>query len=983
MEKTALKTKQKILITDDSEINRSLLADMLGGEFEVLEAENGEEAVEILEKGKDEIDLVLLDIVMPKMDGFEVLTLMNKYQWIKKIPVVMISSETSPSCIERAYELGVTDFINRPFDSRIVRRRVINTLMLFEKQKKLIGLVTDQIYEREKTSGLMITILSHIVEFRNGESGLHVLHIGTMTELLLRNLILKTEKYRYLTENDISMISMASALHDIGKIGIPESILNKPGKLTEEEFEIMKTHSAIGASMLEDLNLTHEEKLVKYAYQICRWHHERYDGRGYPDGLKGEEIPIAAQIVALADVYDALTSERVYKKAYSHETAIRMIMNGECGAFSPLLLDCLRDVQDGIQTELKVNSLSRSSNNQIRRIADEMLQHEELSASVRTLRLLEHERIKNQFYAAMSQEIQFEYTAEPPMITISDFGAHKLGLKEMITDPLHDPQLRAMFGEEFFRDLASAISYTTPENPITSLEVKIPFGEELRWVRFLCRAMYSDETVNRTGVIGKVIDIDQEQTTLKTLREKAMRDPLTLLYNHETARLKIEEASKNSPQKEYLLIIFDLDCFKSINDNYGHQMGDRVLHHIGNKLRMCLRSFDIVARIGGDEFLLCLECAGTQEEQTETIRRIFDAVTEDYQGLSISVSMGVAETTICGREYDNLFNCADNALYEAKYYGRHCIRYYTNATKKNLSTISSIDESGAAYIGNLRLPSAISVQHLMKELGRVFEYVRLVDVSQCRVYIIDENGNFSGDAKKCFDFWEKERRCENCISAKSYATKQKVTKFEFINDTVYEVSAVALEMSGASFVLEMLSKVEDEVFFSVYGKPEFIRAIVERNGRLYLDDSTKAYNRRFYEEHLRELHDSYGVALVNIDRFNEMSEELKKTVGRDLVSNIYEILCANLEKTDAVIRYDETRFLIVLRNMSESRFYKILEKIRAEASEDKNKGLPNGSDVSIGGCSGLGKIGALTAVAEKELVEAVKCGNCVRVSGEK
>ncbi|MBS5023650.1 MAG: response regulator, partial [Firmicutes bacterium] len=204
MEKTALKTKQKILITDDSEINRSLLADMLGGEFEVLEAENGEEAVEILEKGKDEIDLVLLDIVMPKMDGFEVLTLMNKYQWIKKIPVVMISSETSPSCIERAYELGVTDFINRPFDSRIVRRRVINTLMLFEKQKKLIGLVTDQIYEREKTSGLMITILSHIVEFRNGESGLHVLHIGTMTELLLRNLILKTEKYRYLTENDIS-----------------------------------------------------------------------------------------------------------------------------------------------------------------------------------------------------------------------------------------------------------------------------------------------------------------------------------------------------------------------------------------------------------------------------------------------------------------------------------------------------------------------------------------------------------------------------------------------------------------------------------------------------------------------------------------------------------------------------------------------------------------------------------------------------------
>ena len=210
--------------------------------------------------------------------------------------------------------MGVTDYISRPFDALVVHRRVVNTIMLYAKQKKLVGMVADQIYEKEKSNRLLISILSHIVEFRNGESGLHVLHIQNITQLLLRQLMQMTDQY-HLSSEDISLISTAAALHDIGKIAIPSEILNKPGRLTAEEFEIMKTHSTIGASMLEQLPLREEEPLVKIAYQICRWHHERYDGCGYPDKLQGEEIPIAAQIVALADVYDALTSERVYKKS--------------------------------------------------------------------------------------------------------------------------------------------------------------------------------------------------------------------------------------------------------------------------------------------------------------------------------------------------------------------------------------------------------------------------------------------------------------------------------------------------------------------------------------------------------------------------------------------------------------------------------------------------------------------------------------------
>ena len=310
MGKVSVSNKQRILIADDSEINRSILADMLGDGYEIIEAETGVEVISILREYDNHIDLLLLDVVMPQMDGFEVLILMNRYHMIEEVPVIMISAESASSYMERAYELGVTDYISRPFDAMIVRRRVLNTLVLYGKQKKLVRMVADQIYEKEKNSRMLINILSHIVEFRNGESGMHVLHIHTMTELFLRRLIQKTDKYN-LEQQDISIISTASALHDIGKIAIPSEVLNKPGRLTEEEFTIMKTHSMIGAAMLEKLPIYQDEKLVTVAYQICRWHHERFDGSGYPDGLKGEEIPIAAQIVAIADVYDALTSERV------------------------------------------------------------------------------------------------------------------------------------------------------------------------------------------------------------------------------------------------------------------------------------------------------------------------------------------------------------------------------------------------------------------------------------------------------------------------------------------------------------------------------------------------------------------------------------------------------------------------------------------------------------------------------------------------
>lgn len=343
--------KQQILIVDDSEINREILSAMLCGEYRILEAVNGSECLEILQQQGTGISLVLLDIVMPVMDGFEVLSHMNRNHWIDDIPVILIAGEDADPVIRRAYEMGVSDYINRPFDAGIVCRRVFNTVKLYAKQRRLVSLMTAHINEREKNNHMMIDIQSHIVEFRNGESGKHVFHMDKVIQLLLDKIVQKTDKYPSLWQERI-LIRTAAALHDIGKIGIDEAILNKPGRLTAEEFESMKAHTTIGADMLRNLPRYQEERLLQIAIEICRWHHERYDGKGYPDGLVGDEIPISAQLVSLADVYDALTSERVYKKAFSHEKAMQMIREGECGAFNPLLLSCLEEIADELQAEM-------------------------------------------------------------------------------------------------------------------------------------------------------------------------------------------------------------------------------------------------------------------------------------------------------------------------------------------------------------------------------------------------------------------------------------------------------------------------------------------------------------------------------------------------------------------------------------------------------------------------------------------------------
>lgn len=680
----------KILIVDDSDMNRAILADMLNDQYEILEAENGMEGLQLLHKYESEISLVLLDIVMPKMDGFEVLAMMNRYHWIEEIPVIMISAENSHSVVERAYELGATDYISRPFDEVIVCRRVINTIMLYSKQKRLISMVADQMYESEKSNTLMVSILSHIVEFRNGESGLHVLHIGTMTEMLLKRLREKTEKYN-LDPATISMISKAAAFHDIGKISISEEILNKPGRLTVEEFRIMKTHSAVGAEMLTNLPLHKEEPLVKVAYEICRWHHERYDGKGYPDGLKGEEIPISAQVVSIADAYDALISERVYKKAFSHEKALHMILNGECGAFNPLLLECLEDIAEHIQEELTINSLNGVSEKEMRNIVERLLSHKDLSSSNRTLSMLEEERIKFQFFASMASEIQFEYTVVPSMLSLSDWGAEKLGISRLILKPEKSQELLSVITPEDLARLNQTLRSTTPDAPIVEFEAELMIGGEKRLSRIICRALWTHgEQHEYSGAIGKITDLQKEQQELIRLRKLASMDPLTSLLNAAYAKKEIISRLYANPEKDFALIILDLDCFKEVNHERGHGFGDRVLRYLSEQLMKNIRKDDLAARIGGDEILLFM---GYEDKLEAAVNRIFSSMAGEVDGFPISISMGIAKTSSVGREYDELYHCADLALFDAKQKGKGWYSFYDeNVCADNVpTTISPID----------------------------------------------------------------------------------------------------------------------------------------------------------------------------------------------------------------------------------------------------------------------------------------------------
>lgn len=439
--------KNTILIIDDSAINRAILSDILSDKYQILEAENGAVGLEQIEKNLGRICTILLDYTMPVMNGIEVLEVLKKRKIVEQIPIIIISSEEDSNIIENSFELGAQDYIMRPFVDCIVKRRVANIIVLFEEKRKLYEKVITQISETNKSKDLMVSILSHIVEYRNAESGLHVEHVKMITESILRTLKqLDSEKYNFSNEQ-IDLIANASALHDIGKIGIPEEILNKPGRLTDDEFAVIKTHSKLGCDIIDKIVDYKEEPLVKYSRDICLYHHEKWDGRGYPCGLKGNEIPIWAQAVSLADCYDALTAERCYKKAFTPEVATEMLLNGECGQFNPDIMEALKSCKDKLKEIVKSTTMNKMTSEE--RVAQSVeMFFNGFNTANEEISKIEMQRNRLSFLASLSEEIIMDYDVEERTIYVDEYGKNRFKIPAKIPYPEKNERVIAALGQE-------------------------------------------------------------------------------------------------------------------------------------------------------------------------------------------------------------------------------------------------------------------------------------------------------------------------------------------------------------------------------------------------------------------------------------------------------------------------------------------------------------------------------------------------------
>ena len=487
--------RQRVLIVDDAKLNRDILKEILGETYNYLEAETGNQAIQMIGENLG-IDLMLLDINMPQMNGFEVLEIMKRSQCIAETPVIMISSEDDVDTMRKAYELGITDYITRPFDSVIVKKRVQNTLGLYANQKHLISVVYDQVYEKEENNNIMIRILSNVLGSRNSESRDHILHIKTVTELMLRQLVKITDAYP-MTEVDIALITTASSLHDIGKIYIPEEILNKPGRLTDEEFKIMKTHSELGAEIIQNMNFPKDNPLVHTSWEICRWHHERWDGKGYPDGLKGEKIPISAQVVSIADVYDALTSERCYKKAFDHDTAIQMILDGQCGQFNPLLLKCLKELSFQLSKMLDKEMEDNEYYHEIQRLSNEILSDRSLPNQNYSQSVVKVMQEKIDFFKSNSGKNSIDYNAVSGQLTILN-GEHQILCQR--DNPNFNLFKEFGVNEEDVQCIRVLLHQTSVQNKEISATIKAKVENDSQMYRMKLHTLWSP--LKKEGYIG-------------------------------------------------------------------------------------------------------------------------------------------------------------------------------------------------------------------------------------------------------------------------------------------------------------------------------------------------------------------------------------------------------------------------------------------------------------------------------------------------
>ena len=507
--------KLKVLVVDDVEMNRIILSELFADSYNVLEAENGEEALETIRNNPD-LSAVLLDIVMPVMDGLETLEQIKKEELIPSVPIFFVTADTSNETLVRGFENGIVDRIEKPFNPYVIKCRIQNSIELYDYRINLEKRVKEQTEEIERKSqelkeanASIIDALSTAIEFRDSESGEHVCRIRQITKTLLIELE-KQVGNKWYAHEEIENISAASTMHDVGKISVPDYILNKPGKLTAEEFEIMKEHTVNGCKILDSIDMIKCSPMYKYYYDICRSHHERWDGRGYPDGLVGDMIPISAQIVSVVDVYDALTSKRVYKPPYSHEKAVDMILNGECGKFNPDIIECLKnchmelkDILDKMAFENKVNL--EIPQYERKKVSSKL----ELENSENFDKTCKNDNAdKEDSFTVLDDDVIFKYNKKNDIIEFSETYAKEFGKARLITNAqkffYEDPSMTPEEKEK----LMNSVNKLNINNPVLNCRIKVRDKNGSPVSRNISIYMhYSNENSGESdGFVGKLVN---------------------------------------------------------------------------------------------------------------------------------------------------------------------------------------------------------------------------------------------------------------------------------------------------------------------------------------------------------------------------------------------------------------------------------------------------------------------------------------------
>ena len=688
-----MQDRRTILIIDDRAEERLALQELLRSSYEIVEAADGNEGLQIMEACCPQLAAVLLDLDMPGMDGFQLLRILWAKGWLRAIPLLLLADGDEETVLEQGAEWGAADVLTRPFRPKIVQRRVAHLVELYRHRHELESAIQEhaarlreQDDRQNKTGKSLLETLIAAIGFRNPNSSIHVRRMREITYILLSDVREHCPEYA-LTGEQVRLISDLSILHDIGKIGIPDDILNKRGPLTDEEYQCVQAHTVYGGELVERIDFQGGEAVRMYCYEICRHHHERWDGKGYPDGLKGDEIPIWVQAVAVADVYEALISQRVYKSAYGPQSAVDMILRGECGAFHPKILDALRRTAPKLTRELSGEPASpgelRTSFLQRERSSSRSVGLENFSIPEDAQLLFDLEQEKYRIIAQLSEDMIFTYNALTDAMEFSEKFCKVFQFPPYMTDYQKFLVPSRLFYPEEYKALQQKYTQLSWEHPEMEMDLRLPLPSGSRSWFHLVLHLLTDRTdrSRELGFVGKLTNINRIKKEATEWQKRANTDPLTQLCNRAGAHILFEELRQESRQTpmELTVAFLDIDHFKELNDTLGHGAGDQILTAFGQRVRHLFRPDDIVSRFGGDEFLVVMKKMGKRafaETKLGQLCRQEVQIADMREPIQVSSSIGVAFFPRDGVEFDDLLRKADRALYASKRDGRGRVCFY-------------------------------------------------------------------------------------------------------------------------------------------------------------------------------------------------------------------------------------------------------------------------------------------------------------------